>query len=202
MSARTKLCWCSNICLLAGGILLAGFAIVQVQVHAFQSRERRAFAAQLLAVLRARARAARAKQASALLRAATPGSVIGELEIPRLRVNALILEGDNSTELRRGAGHIPGTALPGFPSGNMAIAGHRDTIFRPLRNIRTGDLILVRTVAGTYSYSVQYARVVTPNDVPVLGGTRERELTLVTCYPFYYVGSAPNRFIVRARAVE
>ena len=126
------------------------------------------------------------------------GEVIGRLEIPRLRMSVMIVQGDGSRDLRRALGHIPGTALP-WQTGNVGIAGHRDTFFRPLRLIRPNDTITLSTLDGAYRYRVIFTQVVTPGDVQVLNPTRSDVLTLVTCFPFYYVGSAPKRFIVRAQ---
>jgi sortase A len=128
------------------------------------------------------------------------GEFIAQLEIPRIGLNTLVLEGDDTQTLRLGAGHIPGTSFPG-ESGNVAIAGHRDTFFRRLRNIAQGDAITLRTPEGSYNYRVEALSVVTPNEVGVLGPTPANILTLVTCYPFHFVGAAPNRFIVRARQI-
>jgi sortase A len=125
------------------------------------------------------------------------GGIVGRLEIPRIRISVMVVEGAESGDLERGAGHIPGTALPG-ERGNVGIAAHRDTFFRPLRSIRRDDTITVRTIAGAYCYRVVSTKVVTPEDVQVLYPTRRDSLTLVTCFPFDYVGSAPMRFIVRA----
>ena len=102
--------------------------------------------------------------------------------------------------MKRGAGHIPGTALPAG-SGNIGIAAHRDTYFRPLRGIRANDMISVKTPAGTSRYTVTETEIVRPSDVGVLERASGRDLTLVTCYPFFYVGSAPERFIVHARKI-
>lgn len=123
--------------------------------------------------------------------------LIGRIDIGRLGVSVMVLEGFDGKTLRRGAGHIPGTALPGQP-GNVGISAHRDTFFRPLRNIRGGDVITVTTLDGEYQYKVVSTKIVSPRDVSVLNPTGGEELTLVTCYPFYYVGAAPERFIVRA----
>ncbi len=131
--------------------------------------------------------------------AATDG-LIGRLEVPRLDFSAVVVEGIDKTTLRRAVGHIPGTALPGQP-GNVGIAGHRDTFFRPLRNIQRDDLITLTTLRGEYRYRVVSTRVVSPDDVAVLDPAGGEILTLVTCHPFYFVGSAPNRFIVRAERV-
>ena len=125
------------------------------------------------------------------------GALEARLEIPRLAVRVMVVEGVNSGDLRRAAGHIPGTALPGEP-GNVGIAAHRDTFFRPLRNIRVDDTITLETSGGAYRYRVVATKVVAPEEVALLYPTRNDTLTLVTCYPFDYVGAAPRRFVVRA----
>jgi sortase A len=125
---------------------------------------------------------------------------VGRLIIPRLKLRAVIREGTGEDTLSLALGHIPSTALPG-QNGNMAIAGHRDTIFRALRDIRKNDLIVLETPAAKYAYRVEGMRIVKPSQVSVLQPGRSRELTLVTCYPFRYIGSAPDRFIVKARQV-
>jgi sortase A len=128
------------------------------------------------------------------------GDVIGELEIPRLQISVMVFEGDDAGILKQGAGHIPGTALPSG-SGNIGIAAHRDTYFRPLRVIHPNDVIALRTLAGTSRYTVTDSKIVRPSDISVLDRAPGRDLTLVTCYPFYYVGPAPERFIVHAREI-
>ncbi len=129
-----------------------------------------------------------------------PNSVIGRLEIPRLKLSVMVREGADEATLRRAVGHIPGTALPG-KLGNVGLAGHRDTFFRALRDIRENDSIEFQTTSGAYRYVVESTKIVTPRDVSVLAASGGENLTLVTCYPFYYVGSAPKRFIVRAAQV-
>jgi sortase A len=124
-------------------------------------------------------------------------AVIGRLAIPRLNLAVMVREGADESTLSRAVGHIPGTAFPGNV-GNVGLAGHRDTFFRPLRNIRANDTIELETTAGTYRYLVSSTSIVTPRDVSVLQASGGETLTLVTCYPFYYVGSAPKRFIVHA----
>jgi len=128
-----------------------------------------------------------------------PG-LIGRIEIPRLGLSVIVMEGTSRTTLRRAAGHISGTALPG-QAGNTGISGHRDTFFRPLQNIRQNDIITLTTLLGQYRYRVVSMMVVSRYDVEVLDPTGSEILTLVTCYPFYFVGSAPSRFIVRAERV-
>ena len=128
------------------------------------------------------------------------GDVVGEVEIPRLHLSVIVFDGDDAGILERGAGHIPGTALPSG-TGNIGIAAHRDTYFRPLRAIHANDVIALKTQGGTSRYAVTETEIVPPSDIGVLAPAYGRDLTLVTCYPFYFVGSAPNRFIVHARRI-
>ncbi len=128
------------------------------------------------------------------------GALNGRLEVVRLGVSVMVVEGTSSTALRRAAGHISGTAYPGGP-GNVGIAAHRDTYFRPLRNVRKDDVITLTTAAAEYRYRVVSTKVVEPDDTSVLDSSGDEVLTLVTCYPFYFIGSAPRRFIVRAQRI-
>ncbi len=132
--------------------------------------------------------------------AAAADGLIGRLEIPRLLLSLAVIEGVDNATLRHAVGHIPGTALPGEP-GNVGVAGHRDTFFRPLKDVRIKDEIQFSTPKGDFKYEVESLRVVDPDNVGVLAPSGENVLTMVTCYPFYYVGSAPKRWIVRARQV-
>ncbi len=126
------------------------------------------------------------------------GAPLGRIEIGRIGLAAMILEGTDEATLHLAVGHIPGTPLPG-QDGNVALAGHRDTFFRALRNIRQDDEITLTTLTGSYRYQVDSTRVVEPEEIEVLDNGSGDILTLVTCYPFSFVGSAPRRFIVRAR---
>jgi len=142
------------------------------------------------------------------------GALLGRVEISRLGLSAIVREGVGAHTLSTAVGHIPSTSFPG-QEGNFAIAAHRDTLFRALKDIRTGDLVTFQSPAGSYTYRVAATSIVKPSDVSVLradGGGLIREkldqegpdklLTMITCYPFYYVGAAPKRFIVEARMVE
>lgn len=129
-------------------------------------------------------------------------ALIGRVEVPRLGISAIVREGVDSSTLRKAVGHMPSTPLPG-ELGNSALAAHRDTLFRKLKDIRKSDRITVQTVDGTYEYAVESLKIVDPSDVGVLKSAQgDKLLTLITCYPFNYIGSAPHRFIVRARAVD
>jgi sortase A len=125
------------------------------------------------------------------------GSAIGRLEIPRLGLSVVVLEGSDTGTLRLGVGRLRGSSWAGDP-GNIVLAGHRDTFFRSLRQIRPGARISLRTTQGTFLYTVGWTKVVNPTDTGDLQATAAPALTLVTCYPFYYVGPAPQRFLVRA----
>ncbi len=125
------------------------------------------------------------------------GEPLAKLIIPRLSAELYVVEGDGPAELRRGPGHIQQTALPGG-KGNCVIAGHRDTHFRILKDIRKGDDIVLETRNGEYLYRVKNTRVISPTNLAPLKPTSDPELNLITCYPFYYVGSAPRRFVVQA----
>ena len=129
------------------------------------------------------------------------GNAIGEMKVERLGLNAVFVQGDSPRILRRAVGHISDTPLPG-ERGNVVLTGHRDSFFRPLRDIQGGDTIRLKTLEGEFAYQVDWTRVVSPTDVDVLRPSGENILTLVTCFPFYYVGPAPKRFIVRAHQIE
>jgi sortase A len=128
------------------------------------------------------------------------GSPLGRIEISSIGLAAMIMEGVDTRTLRHAVGHIPGTPLPGQP-GNVALAGHRDTFFRGLHNVHKDDEITLTTLHGSCRYLVDSTQVVGPEDIKVLSATPDNILTLVTCYPFYFVGPAPQRFIVRAHRI-
>jgi sortase A len=127
--------------------------------------------------------------------------VLGRIEIPRLGITAIVAEGSDAKTLKRAVGHISSTELPGSP-GNCALAGHRDTFLRGLGGVRVNDVIRIVTLERTYTYQVEWSEVVVPRRIDVLDSTATRSLTLITCYPFAFVGHAPQRFVVRARQVE
>jgi sortase A len=205
MSRKSVLMWSGRLLIAAGmlALLIAGFFYLQSAL--FQSASNRAFdrlraarrspaASQLTAALDPGSRAARNA-------ARVPtGAEVGRIQIPSLHLSAIILQGTGAGTLRLAVGHYPSSALPG-EGGNVVLAGHRDTFFRPLRHIRRGDRIILETPRATLDYRVETTAVVNPNDVAVLAPTAGNILTLVTCFPFYYIGPAPHRFIVRAKLV-
>ncbi len=135
-----------------------------------------------------------------IVRPGRRGSPVGRIEISAIGLEAMILEGTDKVTLRRGVGHVAGMPLPG-QQGNVAIAGHRDTFFRALRNIRKDHEITLTTLNGSYRYSVDFVKVVQPEETDVLDDSADDVLTLVTCYPFNFVGAAPKRFVVRAHRI-
>jgi sortase A len=175
-------------CLLTAGLLALGYAAyVVIDAKAYQSLEHRRFE--------------RARSDASAAPPVVDGDAIGEIEIPRLGLTAVVAQGDSAAVLRRAVGHLAQSALPG-EAGNVVLAGHRDTFFRPLRGVRVGDAITLSTRDGGFAYLVESTAVVPPSDVQVLEPTSGRTLTLITCFPFTYFGAAPNRFIVRARQTD
>jgi sortase A len=132
--------------------------------------------------------------------AAPAGTLLGRLAAPSVRMSPAVLEGSDDATLSRGAGHIEDTPFPG-QAGNIGIAGHRDTVFRPLRNIHVGDPLDLTTADRLFRYRITKTLIVGPDDVYVLDPTDRPTMTLVTCYPFEFVGHAPRRFIVQAELV-
>jgi sortase A len=212
------LLWGERLLLAVGLLCLSLFAYAKIDAKWFEYRQNRALDEALAAKAQEPvASAAGAQGVSATdhldtfqpVPAAVPapideGSLLGRIEISRLGISSLVLEGVESATLRRGVGHIPNTAMPetNGKNGNVGLAAHRDTIFRGLKDVRKGDRVTIESMSGTSTYSVDWTRVVKPDDVSVLTSSDKPELTLVTCYPFYYIGSAPERFIVRAHRID
>jgi sortase A len=193
---RRFLRWTRDAFLVVGVLALgyAGFTLLDAKFY--QAYQARHFQQQLSSIRPATA----SGNMEPLRAAALPDGALGKIEITRLGVSAMIMEGVDERTLRHAVGHIPGTPLPGL-QGNVAIAGHRDTFFRPLRNVRHGDEITLMTLDGSYRYLVDTTQIVRPDDMQVLNDSDDSILTLVTCYPFYFIGPSPKRFIVRAHKV-
>jgi sortase A len=182
---------------LAGGCLqlaICAFAYIQAALYQALERARLESAVMLMEPALIPSRAA----PPALRANPAMGSAFSRLDIPRAGISVMVVEGATARSLRLGVGHIPGTAFPG-ESGNTVIAGHRDTFFRPLRRVGKGDTVILTTLYGAFQYSVDGVSIVAPTDRAAVQSSKEPVLTLITCYPFYYVGAAPKRFIVRAR---
>jgi LPXTG-site transpeptidase (sortase) family protein len=130
-----------------------------------------------------------------------PGEPVGVLEIARIGLSGVVVEGDEEDVLDAAIGHLPDTPLP-WERGNSALAAHRDAWFRPLKDVRSGDLLRLRTPYGDFDYRVRETLIVAPEDLWVLDPTPVTMLTLISCYPFNYVGPAPERFIVRAERIS
>ncbi len=185
--------WVERALFAAALVLLGIWGAVRLEGEWFQVRQERLLAERLAA--RAAEPGSSPADAPALFE---PGQLVGRIDVERLGISSVIVEGTDTVDLRHAVGHLPGTALPGA-SGNVALAGHRDSYFRGLGGVELGDRIVVTSTAGTFDYVVESTEVVDPDRVEVLAPTETPTLTLLTCYPFRYVGPAPQRFVVRAR---
>jgi len=186
--------WSRDAFLVVGVLALGYCGYVLLDTKLYQALQTRRFQQELTSVRPASASTGEVREYPAV---SIPEGALGKIEITRIGLAAMILEGTDGRTLRHAVGHIPGTPLPGQP-GNVAIAGHRDTFFRALRNVQHDDEITLTTLDGSYRYIVDSTQVVAPEDMQVLDDSAEKILTLVTCYPFYFVGPSPKRFIVRA----
>lgn len=186
----------------AGTVGLSIFVFAEGKIYQFYMNrkfEDAFYTQQLLASTRQKTTQSLISTSASARAAAWP--YLGRLQIPRLDMSIMLLDGIDNRTLRLGIGHIPETALPGQP-GNVGIAGHRDTFFRGLAAIRKDDHITVQTLDGEYDYVVDSIRVVNPQAVEVLSDSGHPVLTLVTCYPFHLIGPAPKRFVVQASLKE
>ena len=182
--------------LLTAGLLALGFAAYSYAArYIYQGYENREFDR----ALAARNVAPSLPRATAEQHAGTaPRTLIGRLAIPRLGISAMVKQGIDDRTLGLAVGHIPSTAMPG-ETGNVGLAAHRDNLFRSLKDVTRDDEITLATLDDTYTYRVLSFKIVKPEDVSVLSPSAgEKTLTLITCYPFYFVGHAPKRFVVRA----
>lgn len=170
---------------------LLGLAIGCLGVYAFETVEARKFQAEAAAEFE------RATKTAVTPTRVPAGGLVGMLDVPRLKLSTPVIEGDDESTLGRAVGHLPDTPMP-WEDGNTALAGHRDGLFRPLKDLKIGDEIRFRTPRDEFRYRVTKTQIVKPNDVSVLQPRSQAALTLITCYPFYYVGSAPKRFVVHA----
>jgi LPXTG-site transpeptidase (sortase) family protein len=172
--------------------MLLGFGIGCLGVYAYETVEAHRFQAEQTAAFE------RGASAQVAITHVKQGGLVGMLDVPRLRLSTPVIQGDDTGTLRRAVGHLPDTPMP-WDSGNSAIAGHRDGLFRPLKDVKIGDEIRFRTTRDEFRYRVTKTTIVKPDDLSVLAPqSGPATLTLITCYPFYYIGSAPKRFVVHA----
>jgi len=190
---RSFLRWMQRFLFIAGTFAVSYVALTLLQAKLYQNAAGNALQRQISVQEQHRVSLTRT--------VAKEGDVLGRIEIPRLGVKVAILEGTTAKTLQLGVGHIAGTAFPG-ELGNIGIAGHRDTSFRVLKDIRTDDEIRIQTATGLSRYEVDSVQIVAPGDTEVLAPSTGSAITLVTCYPFYFIGPAPARFIVHARTAE
>ncbi len=189
-------------CLAVAVVCLGSYGYVYLQRTLYQAYESREWEFARVAVSNAAMpESAPASKAVRAQRRALPSGLLGRLSVPRLELSAMVREGVAGSTLRVAVGHIPGTALPGH-AGNVGLAGHRDTFFRGLKDLKPLDEIRFSSRSGDYKYIVESLVVVEPDNLSVLAPSPGNVLTLVTCYPFNYVGTAPRRFVVRARQVS
>jgi len=189
MQGRLLLRWARGLLFLTGALAVSYVALTLLHAKLYQETANRTLDKQIAAQKQRRA------SVSAVV--AKQGDVLGRIEIPRLGLVVAILEGTSTRTLGLGVGHIEGTALPG-EIGNAVIAGHRDTYFRALKDIRTNDEIQVQTATSLSRYEVDRVRIVAPDDTGILAPSAGSGITLVTCFPFHFIGAAPNRFVVHA----
>jgi len=181
---KRALVWLERGLLAAGAVLAIWCAVILAEAHYYKSMPLPPPTAAAPAVPAPRP-------------APAAGDWLARLEAPSVDLTATVLEGTDDRTLNRAAGHIEETPLPG-EAGNVGIAGHRDTTFRRVRNLKEGDLLVLTTADRRVQYRVASTRIVNPEDVSVLDPTAQPTLTLVTCYPFEFIGHAPKRYIIRA----
>jgi sortase A len=190
--------WIRNVLFVVGVLALGYYGGVTLDTKIYQRHQTHRF--QLAAKEAMSSRPVRVTSPG-VARYVQAGSPLGQIQIRKIGLAVMILEGTDQRTLRRAVGHIPETALPGEP-GNVAIAGHRDTFFRNLRTLEKNDEIMVTTLDNTYHYLVDSSEVVEPTDIEVLKASDNATLTLVTCYPTWYVGPAPKRLIIHAHVED
>jgi sortase A len=192
----------SRVLIVAGLAMLAWYAVLSIDASAAQRLARQSL--ELAASVPEQPTSVAPAVLPSIARKVGPpvrGEALAALSIPRVQLSAVVLHGSDARTLRRGPGHVENTALPGEP-GNIVVAGHRDSFFRPLRHVAVGDDVFLEAAHARVHYRVASVRVVDAHDVSVLAPTASATLTLITCYPFWVMGNAPDRFVVRAIRVD
>ena len=216
--SRAWLRWCQGMCFILGGLALAYVAFAYLDATIYQNRRNRqldqALQEQELQLplkngaqnpdlsLSVGIESERSRSDDRDIAAARDvDTTLGRVQVSTIGLAVMVLEGIDGRTLRRGVGHVPGTSLPG-EQGNVVIAGHRDTFFRELRNLNRNDEIDFETRRGSFRYSVDFIQIVESDNTRILDTSDESILTLITCYPFQFIGPAPKRFIVRAHLLS
>jgi sortase A len=189
--------WIDRALIAFGIACLLFYGTVTVSTWRYQ-RSAKSHVEQMISIERSASVQAKLPDVSKPLKA---GEIIGKVNIPRIKLSAAVAEGDDEKTLGKAVGHLPDTPLPWHRRGNVAFAAHRDGLFRPLEKIRLHDDVHVVTSRGEYHYRVTKTHIVDPDDVWVIAPTKVPTITLITCYPFSFVGNAPRRFIVQAELV-
>jgi sortase A len=203
MTVRRALVWGQYLFLAVGFVLIGYCAIVVSEAARYQIWARAHLTEGIFELRKASTTSTAAdaiSQQSHLLSGREP-TLVGTIDIPRVHISVMVAEGTSARVLQLAAGHVTGTALPGEP-GNVVLAAHRDTFFRRLGELKSGDYIRLAVPGRQYAYSVRFADIVGPNETWILEPSPGQSLTLVTCYPFYFVGPAPKRFVIRARRID
>jgi sortase A len=189
--------WLTRALAIVGAALLLFCGIVTLNAWRYQ-RDAKADVQQMITAARPSEVTEKLPEVS---RAPASGELIGQVEVPRLKLSAAVAEGDDESTLGKAVGHLPDTPLPWERRGNVGLAAHRDGLFRKLEGIRLNDDVRVLTRRGEFHYRVRKTHIVNPEDVWVLDQTATPTITLITCYPFSFVGNAPQRFVVQAELV-
>jgi sortase A len=189
--------WINRVLTALGLACLVFYSAVTVHTWRYQ-RAAKSHVERMISVERTEAAT---ELVSSVVKPLTRGEIIGRVDIPRLKLSAAVAEGDDDKTLGKAVGHLPDTPLPWHRRGNVALAAHRDGLFRRLEKIRVDDDVRIVTPRGEYQYRVKRTRIVDPDDVWVIAPTEMPTITLITCYPFSFVGNAPQRFVVQAEMI-
>jgi len=190
--------WLSRALIALGLGCLIFYSVVTVHTWRYQ-RAAKSRVEQMISIERP---AAVTEYVPDVLKPLKNGEIIGRVDIPRLKLSAAVAEGDDDKTLGNAVGHLPDTPLPWHRRGNVALAAHRDGLFRSLEGVRLNDDVHLVTSRGEFHYRVTKTHIVDPDDVWVIAPTDTPTITLITCYPFSFIGNAPRRFIVQAELVE
>lgn len=196
MTGNARLVWLNRALVVLGVVCLLLYSAATVSTWRYQRDAKAAIDHMIANPLLETTRP------TAAVRVLKVGELIGRVDIPRIKLSAAVAEGDDDKTLGKAVGHLPDTPMPWHRRGNVAFAAHRDGLFRKLEHVRIGDDVRVVTIRGEFHYRVTKTRIVDPDDLSVLAPTKTPSITLITCYPFSFVGNAPQRFVVHAEMAE